>query len=119
MKYQTVRGIHDGLPDDAARWHRVEQAARTIFMRHNFSEVRLPLLEPTTLFTRSVGEESDIVAKEMYQFIDRGGDDISLRPEGTAGAVRAFINAGLARAGEQRWFYMGPTHSKPGESLVN
>ncbi|MDX8412681.1 MAG: histidine--tRNA ligase [Mariprofundales bacterium] len=108
MKYQTIRGIHDGLPDDVARWHKVEQVARFICAQHNFSEVRLPILEPTALFTRSVGEETDIVSKEMYQFIDRGGDDICLRPEGTAGAVRAFIQAGLGRAGEQRWFYIGP-----------
>jgi len=108
MKFQTIRGVHDGLPADVARWQVVEQAARIIFSQHNFSEVRLPILEPTALFTRSVGEETDIVSKEMYQFTDRGGDDICLRPEGTAGAVRAFIQAGLGRAGEQRWFYVGP-----------
>ncbi len=108
MKYRTIRGIHDGLPNDVARWQTVEGTARAIFAQHCFSEVRLPVLEPTALFTRSVGEETDIISKEMYRFTDRGGDDICLRPEGTAGAVRAFIQAGLGRAGTQRWFYVGP-----------
>jgi len=108
MKFKTIRGVHDGLTADVSRWQAVEQAARTAFFRHNFSEVRLPVLEPTALFSRSVGEETDIVSKEMYQFTDRGGDNICLRPEGTAGAVRAYIQAGLGRSGEQRWFYIGP-----------
>ncbi|MDQ6950112.1 MAG: histidine--tRNA ligase [Mariprofundales bacterium] len=108
MKFQTIRGVHDGLPAVVARWQQVERVARTIFHSHSFDEVRLPILEQTALFTRSVGEATDIVAKEMYRFVDRGGDDLCLRPEGTAGAVRAFIQGGLGRAGEQRWFYVGP-----------
>jgi len=70
--------------------------------------VRLPVLEPTELFVRSIGEETDIVSKEMYSFIDQGNDNICLRPEGTAGAVRAYLQGGLTRAGAQRWFYAGP-----------
>ncbi len=108
MKFQTIRGIHDGLPTEVAHWQQVEHAARAIFHCHGFDEVRLPILEPTALFTRSVGEATDIVAKEMYRFTDRGGDDLCLRPEGTAGAVRALVQAGLGRGGEQRWFYCGP-----------
>jgi len=107
-KLQTVRGIHDGLPADVAKWRRVEHAAKEVFSRYAFDEVRLPLLEPTELFVRSIGEATDIVSKEMYCFEDQGGDHICLRPEGTAGAVRAYLQAGLTRAGMQRWYYAGP-----------
>ncbi len=107
-KLQSIRGIHDGLPDDVRRWRHVEAAARKVFARHVFDEVRLPVLESTELFVRSIGEATDIVSKEMYCFVDQGGDQICLRPEGTAGAVRAYLQAGLTRAGAQRWFYLGP-----------
>ncbi len=105
---QSIRGIHDGLPDDVRRWQRIEDVARATLTRYAFSEVRLPVLEPTELFVRSIGEETDIVSKEMYAFTDQGGDHICLRPEGTAGAVRAYLQGGLTRSGIQRWFYMGP-----------
>jgi len=107
-KLQSIRGIHDGLPDEVAKWQRVEATARHIFSRYTFNEVRLPVLESTELFVRSIGEATDIVSKEMYSFEDQGGDHICLRPEGTAGTVRAYLQAGLTRAGVQRWFYMGP-----------
>ncbi|MDX8404539.1 MAG: histidine--tRNA ligase [Mariprofundus sp.] len=107
-KLQSIRGIHDGLPTEVARWQRVEQAARKVFGCYAFSEVRMPVLEPTELFVRSVGEDTDIVSKEMYAFTDQGGDQICLRPEGTAGVVRGWLQGGLTRAGTQRWFYMGP-----------
>ncbi len=107
-KLQSIRGIHDGLPADVAKWHRVERAAKTVFSRYAFDEVRLPLLEPTELFVRSIGEATDIVSKEMYCFEDQGGDHICLRPEGTAGSVRAYLQAGLTREGVQRWYYAGP-----------
>jgi len=107
-KLQSIRGIHDGLPAEVAKWRKIEDVARDVFGTHAVSEVRLPVLEPTELFVRSVGEETDIVSKEMYAFEDQGGDNICLRPEGTAGAVRAYLQAGLTRAGAQRWFYMGP-----------
>lgn len=107
-KLQSIRGIHDGLPNDVARWQQVEQVARQVFGSYAFSEVRLPVLEPTELFVRSIGEATDIVSKEMYHFVDQGEDAICLRPEGTAGAVRAYLQAGLTRAGLQRWFYTGP-----------
>jgi len=105
---QSIRGIHDGLPAEVRLWQRVETAARKIFGRHAFSEVRLPILEPTELFVRSIGEATDIVSKEMYAFTDQGKDHICLRPEGTAGSVRAYLQAGLTRSGAQRWFYIGP-----------
>ncbi|MDQ6991578.1 MAG: histidine--tRNA ligase [Mariprofundaceae bacterium] len=107
-KLQSIRGIHDGLPTEVAKWRNIEDVARKVFASHAISEVRLPILEPKSLFVRSVGEETDIVSKEMYAFEDQGGDHICLRPEGTAGAVRAYLQAGLTRAGAQRWFYMGP-----------
>jgi len=104
---RSIRGVHDGLTADVQRWQHIEQTAREIFKSYAFSEVRLPVLEPTSLFVRSIGEATDIVSKEMYHFEDQGGDDICLRPEGTAGAVRAYLQAGLTRAGAQRWFYIG------------
>lgn len=107
-KLQSIRGIHDGLPAQVAGWRHVESVARQIFSTYSFQEVRLPILEPTELFVRSVGEATDIVSKEMYHFVDQGGSDICLRPEGTAGAVRAYLQAGLTRSGSQRWFYSGP-----------
>jgi len=107
-KLQSIRGIHDGLPAEVSKWRYIEDVARLVFSGHAVSEVRLPILEQTALFVRSVGEETDIVSKEMYAFEDQGGDHICLRPEGTAGAVRAYLQAGLTRAGAQRWFYMGP-----------
>jgi histidyl-tRNA synthetase len=105
---QSIRGIHDGLAGEVSRWQQVEQAACKIFTRYAYSEVRLPVLEPTELFVRSIGEATDIVSKEMYAFTDQGGDHICLRPEGTAGAVRAYLQGGLTRAGAQRWYYIGP-----------
>ncbi len=107
-KLQSIRGIHDGLPAEVRAWQRVEAAARKVFGTYAFSEVRLPVLEPTELFVRSIGEATDIVSKEMYAFTDQGGDHICLRPEGTAGAVRAYLQGGLTRSGGQRWFYIGP-----------
>jgi len=107
-QFRSIRGIHDGLPEEVRRWRHIEDTALRVFARYGFSEVRLPVLEPTGLFVRSIGSETDIVSKEMYHFVDQGGDDICLRPEGTAGAVRAYLQAGLTRAGAQRWFYIGP-----------
>ena len=107
-KLQSIRGIHDGLPAQVRAWQRVEAAARKVFGTYAFSEVRLPILEPTELFVRSIGEATDIVSKEMYAFSDQGGDHICLRPEGTAGAVRAYLQGGLTRSGSQRWYYIGP-----------
>jgi len=107
-KLQSIRGVHDGLPADVARWQRVENAARQVFSCYGLQEARLPVLEPTDLFVRSIGKETDIVSKEMYRFTDQGGDDLCLRPEGTSGAVRAWLQAGLTRSGIQRWYYMGP-----------
>ncbi|RME85218.1 MAG: histidine--tRNA ligase, partial [Zetaproteobacteria bacterium] len=103
---QRVRGFHDRLPEDAAKDQAIEAAAREVFARYGFAEVRLPAVERTELFVRSIGEETDIVGKEMYRFVDKGGDDLCLRPEGTAGAMRAYLQATGGKGGETRWFYV-------------
>ncbi len=91
MSFRTLRGMKDVLPDEAEKWRLVEETARRVFESFGFREIRIPLLEPTELFSRSIGEASDIVSKEMYTFKDRKGRSISLRPEGTAGVVRAYL----------------------------
>jgi histidyl-tRNA synthetase len=112
---KAVRGTRDLLPPDTARWNFVEQAAHDVFSLYNFREIRTPIFETTQLFARSVGEETDIVSKEMYTWEDRGrtasdrGESLSLRPENTAGVVRAYIEHRLwERPGLQKLYYMGP-----------
>lgn len=107
-KIQSVRGMQDVLPGDTARWRWVEQAVGDVLGRFGYRQIRLPLLEDTGLFARGVGESSDIVMKEMYTFDDRGGDSVTLRPEGTAGCVRACEQAGLLYNQTQRLWYSGP-----------
>ncbi len=96
-------------------WTAVESCARTLFAGYGYQEIRLPLLEHTELYTRAVGEVTDIVEKEMYTFVDRNGDSLSLRPEGTAGCVRAGIEAGAFHNQTQRFWYQGPMfrHERP------
>jgi histidyl-tRNA synthetase len=105
---QAVRGMNDVLPDDAAAWQQLERVARETFADYGYREVRLPLLERTELFKRSIGELTDIVEKEMYTFEDRGGDSLTLRPEATAGIVRACISNGLLHNQRQKVWCMGP-----------
>lgn len=94
-RYQTLRGMRDILPEDAAAYRQVEAAFWSAARAHGFFEIRTPVLEPTELFTRSVGEASEIVRKEMYTFDDRSGNPVSLRPEGTAGVARAYVEHGM------------------------
>ncbi len=110
-----VRGVAALLPDAAAAWTRVEERARAWLWAYGFQEIRLPVLERTELYARAVGEVTDIVEKEMYTFLDRNGDSLSLRPEGTAGCVRAGIEAGLFHHQTQRLWYLGPMfrHERP------
>lgn len=108
MSLQSVRGTHDLLPEDFARQLRVIEAARKISKRFGFKEIATPIFEFTEVFTRTIGEASDIVSKEMYSFQDRGGDSITLRPEGTAGVARAFISEGLSQNIPLKLFYQGP-----------
>lgn len=105
---KTVRGVHDILPADSATWQYLEATARRVFSGYGYRELRTPIFEKSELFTRAVGETSDIVEKEMYTFADRGGDPLSLRPEGTAAVVRCFINNSMHRILPWRVFYMGP-----------
>jgi histidyl-tRNA synthetase len=105
---QAVRGMNDVLPGESAAWQQLEHAAREIFAQYGYREMRLPLLERTELFKRSIGELTDIVEKEMYTFRDRGDDSLTLRPEATAGIVRACISNGLLHKQRQKIWLMGP-----------
>jgi len=95
MAIKAVRGVRDILPSETGRWQRVEAASRATFEAYGYREIRLPLFERTELFARGIGDETDIVTKEMYTFEDRGGDSLTLRPEATAGLVRAYIEHGF------------------------
>jgi histidyl-tRNA synthetase len=115
MAIKAIRGTRDLLPPDTALWNFVEAAARDVFREYNCQEIRTPIFEATELFSRSVGEETDIVSKEMYTWEDRGraasekGQSLTLRPENTAGVVRAYIeNQMWTRPGVQKLYYMGP-----------
>jgi len=112
---RLVRGMRDVLPDEARRWRAVEEQIVDILDGFAYEELRLPLLEMTELFARSVGASTDIVEKEMYSLIDRDGNSISLRPEGTASCARALLESGLLRNQAQRVFYRGPMfrHERP------
>ena len=106
---RAVRGMKDLLPPETARWHHIETVARAVFACYGFQEIRLPLLERTELFTRSIGTSTDIVEKEMYTFRDRRGESMTLRPEATASVVRAFIENRLDQGAEvKKYFTMGP-----------
>ncbi|MDH5526567.1 MAG: histidine--tRNA ligase [Nitrospirota bacterium] len=112
---QAVRGVKDVLPDESPAWQRLERICRDFFARYGFGEVRVPVFEVTQLFARSIGEATDIVEKEMYTFEDRNGQMLSLRPEGTAGVIRAYIQSGLQRESLTRLYYLGPMfrHERP------
>ncbi|KMP12573.1 histidyl-tRNA synthetase [Candidatus Nitromaritima sp. SCGC AAA799-C22] len=109
MKIQAIRGVKDILPDEIEKWQWVENQAHTIFARYGFKEIRPPIFEKTNLFSRSIGETTDIVEKEMYTFEDRSGEKVTLRPEGTASVVRAFIEHKMyAAQSVQKLYYLGP-----------
>jgi histidyl-tRNA synthetase len=114
-KLQAIRGMNDLLADQLPYWQRVEQVARELFSDYGYREMRVPLVEHAELFSRSIGEHTDIVEKEMYTFDDRGGDRLSLRPEATAGLVRAAIEHGLLHNQKQRLWTCGPMfrHERP------
>ncbi|MFV9614681.1 MAG: histidine--tRNA ligase [Gammaproteobacteria bacterium] len=112
---KSIRGMHDVLPDDSHRWQAFEAVIRQLMTSYGYKEIRMPLVESTELFCRSIGEVTDIVEKEMYTFEDRNGDKLSLRPEGTASCVRAGIQHGLLYNQVQRLWYNGPMfrHERP------
>ena len=109
QKISGVRGMNDILWPEVEVWHALEAAARDVFRRFGYQEARTPVVEDTALFVRSVGEATDIVGKEMYTFEDKGGRSLSLRPEGTAPLVRAYVEHALAQKEPvTRWWYLGP-----------
>jgi histidyl-tRNA synthetase len=114
-KLQAIRGMSDTLPDQSLSWQYLESAFQRIVKRFGYREIRFPIIERTELFKRSIGEVTDIVEKEMYSFDDRNGDNVSLRPEGTAGCVRATNQHGLLYNQQQRLWYSGPMfrHERP------
>ena len=115
MAIQSVRGMPDILPEQAGTWRYLEQQAQTIFRAYGLTQIRTPIVEDTALFARSIGDVTDIVEKEMYTFADRSGDSLTLRPELTAGVVRASIEHGLLHNQTQRLWYQGPAfrHERP------
>lgn len=112
---QAVRGMNDIFPEESAAWQRLEVDLRALLALYDYGEVRLPLLESTELFARAIGDVTDIVQKEMYTFADRNGDSLTLRPEGTAGCVRAAIQAQTMRGQTPRYYYVGAMfrHERP------
>ena len=107
-KIQAIRGMNDILPGETPVWQYLESTVQGILQRYGYRELRFPVLEHTQLFKRSIGEVTDIVEKEMYSFDDRNGENVSLRPEGTAGCVRAADEHGLLYNQLQRLWYKGP-----------
>jgi len=113
---QSVRGMHDILPDEAPLWERFEETVRSWARSYGYRNIRTPVIEPTVLFRRAIGEATDIVEKEMYSFVDElNGEHLTLRPEATAAIVRAAIEHSLLHAGPQRLWYVGPMfrHERP------
>ncbi len=112
---QAIRGMNDCLPDQTPVWQMVETTLRRVVASYGYSEIRMPVVEMTHLFQRAIGEVTDVVEKEMYTFNDRNGDSLTLRPEGTAGCVRACIEHGLVYNQERRLWYIGPMfrHERP------
>ncbi|MGF1644076.1 MAG: histidine--tRNA ligase [Thiotrichales bacterium] len=112
---QSIRGMHDTLPEFTPVWQWFERAARQVLASYGYLEIRMPVVERTELFKRSIGEVTDIVEKEMYTFVDRNGDSLSLRPEGTASCVRACVQHGLLHNQQQRLWYQGAMfrHERP------
>ncbi|NUF50383.1 histidine--tRNA ligase [Gilliamella sp. ESL0250] len=114
-KIQSIRGMNDLLPTDSASWQQIENIVKGVLNSYGYNEIRTPIVEDTALFKRAVGEVTDIVEKEMYTFNDRNDESITLRPEITAGCVRAGIEHGLFYNQEQRLWYLGPAfrYEKP------
>lgn len=109
MRFKSLKGIHDILPPDTSIWQYIESIAIRTFHNYGYREIRLPIMELTDVFVRSIGETSDIVEKEMYTFTDKGDRSVTLRPEGTASFVRAYVENHLYNEpAPQRYYYMGP-----------
>ena len=116
QKLVAIKGMNDILPPESARWEWLEDKVRALMARHAYRNMRTPIVEPTPLFVRSLGEVTDIVEKEMYSFEDRlNGEQLTLRPEATAGVVRAVVEHSMLYDGGKRLYYMGPMfrHERP------
>lgn len=115
VKTQSIRGMSDILPADSIYWGWVEDQCRQVAKKYHYQEIRFPIVESTALFQRTIGESTDIVEKEMYTFQDRNGDSLTLRPEGTAGCMRAGLQNGIFHNQVQRLWYLGPMfrHERP------
>jgi histidyl-tRNA synthetase len=116
LSIKALKGFKDILPDEVGLWQFIEKTARDIFHRYGFEEIKVPILEKTELFVRTIGESTDIVEKEMYTFTDRNGASITMRPEGTAPVIRSYIENGLyVRGSVQRLYTIGPMfrHERP------
>jgi len=116
MKFKQIRGFHDILPEKIKRWQYIEQCARDTFESYGFNEIRIPVLEFTGIYQTGIGSTTDIVEKEMYTFEDRDGSNVSLRPEGTAGVVRSYIENSMGKkTSTTKLYYIGPMfrHERP------
>ncbi|HBC19534.1 MAG TPA: histidine--tRNA ligase, partial [Alcanivorax sp.] len=114
-KITSIRGMNDILPEQTGLWQWLEDKVRAVLASYGYQEIRMPVVEQTDLFKRSIGEVTDIVEKEMYTFDDRNGDSLTLRPEGTASCVRACEQHGMLYNQTQRLWYTGPMfrHERP------
>ena len=112
---QPIRGMNDVLPTESVLWQHLEDKVRELLGAYGYEEIRVPVVEHTELFKRAIGEFTDVVEKEMYTFTDQGGESLTLRPEATAGVVRAMISNGLLRGARHKLWCMGPMfrHEKP------
>ncbi|EHL4602896.1 histidine--tRNA ligase [Salmonella enterica subsp. enterica serovar Glostrup] len=108
IKLKSIRGMKDILPAETPLWQWCEDKIKKVTERYGYNEIRLPVLEPLSLFVRAVGQSTDIVSKEMYDFVDKSGEHITLRPEGTSGCVRSIIEHNLCYKNQQRLWYLGP-----------
>ncbi|MDZ7262055.1 MAG: ATP phosphoribosyltransferase regulatory subunit, partial [candidate division KSB1 bacterium] len=109
MKYKSIKGTRDILPDEAIKWQYLEKKIRQIMTRYNFREIRTPMFEETELFARSIGQHTDIVGKEMYTFLDRGRKSLTLKPEMTAPVIRAYIEHSLGETYSLlKLYYLSP-----------
>lgn len=109
MRFNSLRGVQDILPPEIFIWQQIENTSREVFKKYGYQEIRLPIIEATDIFTKSIGETTDIVEKEMYTFMDKAGRSVTLRPEGTASFVRAFVQHHLYNEpSPQKYYYLGP-----------
>ncbi len=111
MKFETLRGMKDIFSQDAQKYNFIVNTAKKIFDKYGYMNIITPILEETELFKRAVGDETDVVSKEMYTFMDKGDRSVTMRPEGTAGVVRAYLNAGFHKSNPNvKWYYYGPMY---------